>query len=290
MRNPFALPARGAGDDRPLCPWETPEHEAYYVPVDHTDDAFTEFQVTAESALAGEVATFTVLVQGLQGCGKTALTHRCAFWMRKRSAELGVESHIIDLTADGLQGSDVVARRVHICGRLVDALRVARLFSGEELMIFRERQDHPEQLLPLLADLLKASNQRLIVLTPKFELLRELEAWRDAARQHLVFFCEASQAVELHGLDRVITLEVGPLDVHDGWLFVQSRLGAVAADPSPVTDEETVRKFMEKRIAHRGTTTIHELQRTCAFVFQAAVREARDAVAYEDFQNYYWGV
>ncbi len=106
----------------------------------------------------------------------------------------------------------------------------------------------------------------------------------------LLVLCESSYDI-LSGIGtnppgHLIRLDVGPLDVEDGWTFVRSRLEKAAGE-CPITDAQTVSHFMEKRIARHGMMSIDELHRTCVAVFEEAVRRLSPRVTLDDFQDYY---
>jgi hypothetical protein len=298
--NPFALPQRSSDDFRPLCPWECAEHERYYIEVDHTQAAFEEFQAAIQSNPGSVASGSVVLASGSEGCGKTALIHRCAFWLRSWIGDHQSKTLVIlDLTREGLQGTATPGRVEHICGRIIDQIEIGLLFKGEaELKLLEKRRSDPAKLYPILGQLLANNAMVLAVLLPPIEVADEIKYYAGLAKPSIVFFCETSyDQVAQYCSSRfgpttatpVMRLSVGVLSVDDGWIFVGSRLSKAsqASQPLPVLSEATIRRLMEIRIKGRGKATVRELQMACLNVFEQAIAGKSQTVEFADFANYY---
>lgn len=299
MPNPFTVPDRTPADNRPLCPWETPAHDALYAPVDHSEDAYnayvTHLREDPDLRQAGKVA----LITGPEGCGKTAWMHRAAHWTRDflegRYAPLKV--HIVDLTADGRPGDDTPTRVRHVVSRLLDELEFSGDFSAGELEGLDKRREDAATLYPYLSRVLRAKSLALLVLLPPSELVDEVQQYVRLSQRSLLFFCESSYDSVAHaasslsasGAKPVAHFEVGTLDESDGWSFVSHRLALAAATGHavPAIDESTIARFMRTRISGRGRTTIRELQITCEHVLDSAIRAHSSSITYADFTEYY---
>ncbi|MEO3813820.1 hypothetical protein ABGB17_32895 [Sphaerisporangium sp. B11E5] len=74
----------------PLCPWRYRGHERLYVPVDETEEAFRHFRGRFGDINMLVRSGHVVVVDGVEGSGKTSLIHRCVHDLRTRlAAELG---------------------------------------------------------------------------------------------------------------------------------------------------------------------------------------------------------
>ena len=125
--NPFHLPGRMPGDFGALCPWSQLAHADLYVPIDHTNEAFTTFQqAITGSGSAGRPRV--ILIHGGEGCGKTALMHRCAHLL-VTACNASSPCYVLDLTPDKLAGVDSASQLRHLSARVVDQLRLRRVFE-----------------------------------------------------------------------------------------------------------------------------------------------------------------
>ncbi|QNP61477.1 hypothetical protein [Streptomyces genisteinicus] len=299
MPNPFTAPGRTPADNRPLCPWETPAHDAWYAKVDHSEDAYqayvTHLRENPDIRQAGQV----VLITGPEGCGKTAWTHRAASWtktfLERQYAPL--TAHIVDLTADGRVGDDTATRVKHVIARLLDDLDFLGIFSTAEQDGLERRRDDPATLCPYLSKIVRVKNIALLVLLPPSELAEEVHQYLRLVQRQVLFFCESSYdnvagavpSLSVAGAKPLAHFAVDVLDERDGWEFVSHRLALANANGLvvPAIDQATIQQFMQTRIKGRGRTTIRELQITCEHVLDTAIRASRNQVSYSDFTEYY---
>lgn len=294
MLNPFVVPQRDHGDKRPLCPWKHAEHDSYFVPVDHSEDAFQEFCGKVGDPNTAIQRQISVLVGGEEGCGKTSLIHRCAAWFSTQLTQAGIESPVFDLSAETVPGLASEARLAHWAARLVDKVGMGNLLEAHLMEELKSRKSEPNQAIPFLADVLENIGNTAHVILPGIEILAEAEGLAGLARPHLILYTETSsesvrRAVGTAGtLASMIGLEVGVLTVDDGWRFVEARLAAANLDATaPLLEKATVEKYMRARIGGKGTTTIKELNLICQAVFADAQSRARAKIEYKDFSEYY---
>ncbi|MGW4757281.1 ATP-binding protein [Streptomyces chartreusis] len=297
MQNPFTIPDRTGADGRPLCPWETSEHEHFYAPVDHTEQAFSDFvshlQAQHDLANAGKV----VLITGPGGSGKTSLMHRCAWEARRFYASLpnAQTAEIVDLTKEGHAGLDSMARARHVCSRLSDELRFRRLFDNAVVDELERRSEDPAKFYPYFSRLLSDKNAVSLILLPPSEVVGEVHSYNSYAQGMIVFFCESSYGTVSEidakpaGMKPIFHVQLGALEEADGWIFVQHRLARANINGAiyPAIGEAVIREFMQARIRGRGNTTVRELQMTCEHVFEVALSSSTSHVAYSDFTQYY---
>lgn len=297
--NPFILPERPVDDSRPLCPWLIPEHSDYYAEVDNSLVAFTEFKQLVASDSSFSRSGRLVLVTGPEGCGKTALIHRCASHLLNTLADTtGVRPLVFDLTTQGQSGADIQTRVQHACHRILDELELSGRLTQPEIDALHKRRESPDTAFPFVSRILANNNITIIVLLPPTELVEEITKYSTLTNENLVLFCESSyQPVERFAESirngssslNVTCLSVGVLNVDDGWRFVESRLSqaARAGIALPAISMDTIQRLMEIRIGSAGRTSVRELHMTCLRVFQKAIESSAPSVEYLDFLEYY---
>ncbi len=288
--NPFDQPGRTPGDLRALCPWEVPEHTSWFVDVDHAREAFEAFR---DSMPNGEPPSDprAVIVLGGAGCGKTALVHRCAAHFVAGQTDSAL---VLDVTRERRPGVDSAAQLSHLAARIVDKLGFSGRLPATALDELKTRRHDPADLFPYLSDLLMATGLAVVLLLPVVETIDELRRSVSVSRPGVTVFVEStlnSVPVDV-GTDRgdqigVTVLRLGVLTADDGWRFVADRLGRVETAHLPSITKETVDRFMNVRIGGRGSTTIRELEKTCAGVFRRAIDSAREEISFSDFSEYY---
>jgi len=287
--NPFPTPGR------PLCPWETTDHAGRFADVDHSAEAFAEFQAAMrnddELTRRGQV----FLAVGGSGCGKTSLMHRCAHWLQEQSVDPRVV--IVDLTQDDRKGADIEQRLRHVFARLIDELEVEGLFSEQQLASLRERREDPFQACPVVSKCLVGEKVIAAVLLPPSDLSDEVSRYAQLVRKNLLFVAETSfdHVAEAcaHRLGPtsstpVRQLRVGKLSVEDGWRYAHHHLALSEAAGLPTLSEQTMRAVVEARIT--GTTggmTVKELQTLLHGIYGEAGDAARPALEFRDFAAYY---
>lgn len=281
--NPYHVPGMRSRIG-PLCPYTHPEHENFYVPVDHTEKAFEVFKKALgddPSALRAE-GRLTVAL-GWDGCGKTSLLNRCANWVK---AELRQGCHIVSLV-DAARDSDPREVRENRVFKLL----VHELFA-RDLIDPKQREDLTEALDKGDLDfgyfyasryVLKPKNVVLVVLLPRTEIPLEVESYAKRAYPNLVFLAESRKVEAVgsywpriesaHDSSTPIRLEVGTLAQGDGWAFVQARKGDRTDAPDyPYVSEETIRRVTVAR-----KLSIGELHKLLYGTYQELLEQIKDS-------------
>ncbi|MGP4020770.1 hypothetical protein [Saccharopolyspora sp. 5N708] len=298
--NPYLVPGTTGRPQAPLCPYETNEHEKYYVPVDNTQAAFERFQEeigdTASLLHEGRL----VVATGQQGCGKTSLINRCAAWLAEH---LGY-GEIISLV-DESSASDPIEHRLTLVYEclLADLARLRVLSSDQlqELAELRDRLDLGYRTLSNRLDALDSGLALIVVLPSSEDLVREIEHYARFARRKILFFAESSYVdyVDRHWAQirracraEPVLLRVGPLDDGDGWLFARARQELHPdAGVYPKVTEETM-----LRVTTSGyPRSIGQLQTLLHGVYEDLRRRSPEELAlrspelsYEEITDYFF--
>lgn len=294
--NPFVLPERGVRCSRPLCPWEVTEHESYFVDVDSTEESYEQFckfvdQIDMKSAGYASLAT------GPDGCGKTALLHRCTHYLMKKIKEdQKLDSIIVDLSEDE-QPSLAVKEKVPTAWTLIrDRIDlIDGLLTDAQSRKLHERAGEPINGLSYLTQVLLTKNKCLFIIIPPLELPDELKVYITLRRRGAFLFFESSHPAVRQYCSRnhgpatqspvsLMTLDV--LKAEDGWKFVSARLQD-ADGRLPKIEEKAIREFMETRIQNAGRTTIRELHVACTEVVSYAMENGAQTINLDDFAHYY---
>lgn len=285
--NPFLLPNWEHSPMRPLCPWTYPWHEDFYVSIDNADEAFADFRRGMGDVTNLDVDGRLVLVSGESGCGKTALTNRCAHWLRETLRERGTRGEIIDLTREGVsaQRRTVDEHLRIVSGRLCDELilRHPDLFSAEAKTDLRESRDDPNRFYPYLSGALNQAVVVMVLLPPIDTVVGEVLAYAGLARRNLVFFAESAylDAQQIRQVERSpaagtppVVLRVGALNPGDVRRFVEDRLTRHKdSGRYPRISDETIASIAGP------LRSVGMLQRILCGVYED---RARRAVGYED--------
>lgn len=300
--NPYLVPGLEATPNGPLCPFHTPEHERYYVPVDSTKEAFEQFQAQIGDLRGLGDEGRLVVVAGQHGCGKTALINRCATWLRDSLADLDINCEISSLTQECLTNEPIQHRMDHVFQCVVDDLLKREQLSEEDrVRALKERRDGIDIAYRFLSSALDSNNVVTIVLLPPSEdLVKEVERYAQYARKSIVFFAESSfvRAIEMswpaiHSAGRVppIRLEVGPLRERDGWLFAEARQ---EYHPN-VTTFRKVSEATMRRVTDGWNTSIGQLQALLFGVYRELNNllgpegmVVSDEVTYSEITNYWF--
>lgn len=295
--NPFSIPGE-ANPVAPLKPWRHPEHDDYYVPIDHTHEAFSQFQDEMGDLCSLLVHGRLVVVSGQEGCGKTALVNRCAKWLRDGLASVGVYVLIFDLTLECRLEHAVDERMSHICRRLTDELKIRQVLTEPQLKDLTGYQGKPDAVYPYLSSVLEPSVS-IAVLLPPTELVNELVRYASLVRPKIVFFAERSSvdgiAAHRAEITRLLSmppveLDVGPLRPEDAWRFASDRLARNSLDKSrfPGLIEQDMH-----RVTSGGTLSIRWLQRILHGVFKerlnriaAETEPSYNDITYADITDY----
>lgn len=292
MRNPFVPPKRGAKTSRPLCPWEVEDHASYYVDVDSTGEAFNQFQQFLDQVDVKSDG-HAVLACGPDGCGKSALLHRCAHYLKKRlDDDENHEAVVIDLSGDGQPTLPVNQKLGTAWTLIADRIEFEDgLLSDAQLKRLRERDGDPLNGLSYLTRILLGKSKCLLVILPPIELHDELCAYLVMQRRGVFLFCESSNSKVRHYCQKhhgpaaqspicLMTLDV--LRLEDGWKFVSDRIGGADAG-FPSVEEAGINEFMQIR----GRTTIRELNVACTEVAAHAIHNESQTIGLDDFAHYY---
>lgn len=310
MTNPFAIPGLDNDPVKALCPWDedTPEHEHFYAPIDHTEDAYAKFQEDMANPDAVRKLGRLVVVAGHSGCGKTSLMNRCAYWlkthMKKKPHEVVVR--VLDLRTAS-RATDVVEERMaQAARRLAQEVTTRKLVSDGNAAEITANRDHCEFLFPLLS---KALNDKLVlaVLLPPIELLSNAEAvMREVAEYgrlvtgQLVLFAEVTlaedpvhrlSAARVPGARAPMILPVWPLKPGDGAAFSERRLAVHKKTGGfPWMTQDAKEKIDENRVI---SVSVRSLQKFLYhFYEERRTRNDRytdqDTVSYQDITEFFW--
>lgn len=232
--NPFHLP-----DPIPtvLCPWMEPSHRDFYVPVDHTEKAFTDF-VDAMGDLGAYLQHGRLaLVTGESGCGKSAVINRCADWVVRQLAqrEGSPTGKVVDLTRtlNGRPQQTIDDRLSIVCDALFNQFRGQDLLKPGALEQLKSDRDQPDRIYPILHKTLRNDRALIILLPDPGELADEVIRYSGLTCGKVLFLAE-SALLDTGQVDAIrwaqrnwiqpITLQVGPLQSGDLRAFALDRL------------------------------------------------------------------
>ncbi|MEV8442094.1 hypothetical protein AB0425_32350 [Actinosynnema sp. NPDC051121] len=245
--NPYEVPDLDVGRSKPLCPLKYEEHERYYVPVDHTEEAFAQFKAAIGDVSAVKRDGRLVVAVGDELCGKSSLLNRCAAWMSKELADAATEVHVLNLVDACEVNVFRPERQRQVYTSVVDELERHELLLPSKVTVLREREEKLASGYFYLSRNLRR-DAVLVVLLPPSELPEELVGYAQFAQERLVFMAEIAEAnlsdrkwsdVAGASASPPILLQVGRLKAGDGWTFVESRhrLHPNGADSPKVTEK-----------------------------------------------------
>lgn len=265
--NPIDIPGFRRNQWRnALDPVRHPEHMDYFVTVDDTCTAYTEFQEAFETAswvLDGAL----VVAAGIEQSGKTALLKRCARWLHDHMPDYAVR--MVDLTDISVEPQLSTANRMgQVCTRLVNYLIQKGLVVDEHL---KSLPPDPAVVIPYLPGAIQEGVVLVVILPPSDDLVGELVQYAKLIPERVMLLGETSyvdrikEALDDPGIVRIspLLLEVGLLRAGDADRFYAARRERHPADadvPKPAAD--TMRKLIEAK-----GMTIGELQRLLYAVY-----------------------
>jgi energy-coupling factor transporter ATP-binding protein EcfA2 len=230
--NPFEVKKLN-GPTQPLCPWRYPEHEAWYVDLDHTEEAYEEFQRQAETlGSPDEDEGKLLLVTGDTGCGKTAVANRCLGWLKESSKErFTVE--IVDARS-ALLGAvlPVNERLTAVCDYVVGQLERKNFLNRAELNRLVANRIFPGRVFPHLGPGL-IKGLVMVILLPSTEVPEEVIRYGGWVPERTLFVMESAHFDDkdlevinnrLKDYGRLIHVHVGALKKGDFARFANDRL------------------------------------------------------------------
>jgi hypothetical protein len=233
-----------------------------------------------------------VIATGPEGCGKTALINRCAWWAGSALERVGLTAAVVDARGDAIASQRTEARVQGVCRRLADRLRNRNLLQrSEEFLRYRE---NPEDVCSYLTDYLIPGTV-VIVLLPPSEVKDELVVYAGLSEAKLMFFAEVrereqldavAEQLRLPGGRRATVLEVGPLAEAHGWLFVDNRMTRSGMRHSvPALTEDTMRQMTRAR-----AISIGELQGLLYELYEEVLASTPppSEVTWDYIKEFYW--
>lgn len=291
MSNPFVIDAV-YGQPRPLQPWRAGRtgDEKFYVPVDATEEQFIAFTEALPHPRVLIDEGRLVFVTGHDGCGKTSLVNRCAWWVQDQLTSEGFNGTIIDLTQEVGQNESVETRRRKVFERLVDELGRRKLIDAiAKADLLAPREDPAYRGYPQLGDVLHENDVVIILLPPSGQLTDEIKDYARLARQRILFFAESSYAQDMAGMSLsslstapVIQLKVGWISQDDGWDFVTNRLQNYQGSSVPDIRADAVRGLMD----NWTNMSISMLEHFLWQVFDRAIANSASNVTFNDIATY----
>lgn len=304
MVNPFCAPGRTVHRPGPLNPWEQSEHNDYYVPVDHTEEAFQEFVdylETSDILIDGGM----YLVHGEDGCGKTSLVHRCAKKVKSSLEQDNRLVGIVDLSSDVFDAQPFLTKCQDTVRRALRYVRQTDRFlsppASQSLPEFPTPSDEDALriIMQEVAQCLDEEDRVLVIVPPKLDLENEVQLYLSIfSRKRLALILETNKVqVREHVVSRnrdpgrqrtILDLEVGPLEAEQGWAFVKARMERTAEiEQLPKFEQDAVNKYMRQRTQGKGRISVRELERVCIKLFGEAVEWEKPEISYEDFVKLY---
>jgi hypothetical protein len=290
--NPFSLPGR-VDPREPLDPRDGRDTDELYLDdMDNTGAAYRKFRDEFANPKDLQRRGRLVIATGPEGCGKTALINRCAWWARSELERVGLTAAVVDARGDVIESQPFEVRVQSVCRRLADRLRHWNLLQRSEE--FQRYREIPEDVCSYLTDYL-VPDTVVIVLLPPSEVKAELVRYAGLSREKLMFFAEVrereqldavAETLRLPGGRRATLLEVGPLAEAHGWLFVDNRMRRSGLrDSVPPLTEDTMRQMTGGR-----AISIGELQGLLYELYEEALASTPppSEVTWDYIKQFYW--
>lgn len=297
--NPYLVPGL-ARPDGPLCPFQVPDHEKYYVSVDNTEDAYRKFQQEIGDPHLLSTEGRLVVVSGPQRCGKSSLINRCAAWLLCELEKVDLAGAIFSLTDVVPTNRSVDDRILQVFDSMIDDLRRRKLMEDPDLNVLTTRRNNLDLAFRYLSTNLD-KDQVLIILLPSADLVKEAVKYAELSRGKIVFFSETAYGdsvrihwPNIHKASRMppILLEVGPLEENDGWVFAKARQ-EVHANPNLRPFPKMTRNTMAQ-ITGGLEISIGQLQTMLYDYYHHRTQLPQnnvapsDEVTFEDFTKFYY--
>lgn len=249
--NPYLIPGMERRPNGPLCPFQHPDHEEFYVPVDHSQTRYVEFteEIGDSSGLIEDGRL--MVAYGREKCGKTALLNRCAKYVRDDLVRRGKKCAVISLSDESIGSRSVADREKYVFDAVLDDIRKRDLLAASAYNELRDRRDDLLRAYRYLSDCLPA-DAVVVVLLPPVELAQELVDYASYVRPKLLLLAESSYVQDIDGTWPAIKaastrvepfrLMVERLRVEDGWVFASARQNMESENRDyPIVTEETMR-------------------------------------------------
>jgi hypothetical protein len=299
MLNPFSPPIEHRPG--PLCPWRLEKHLDYYVAVDHSEEAFSQFR-TELQRWSGALSRKAIMISGEDGCGKSSLIHRCVRELKERCREHHEDKvWLVDLLQEPHGHGRTIPQKVkYIMDELVDQMLDAEnIFSEDDRNFIASAKDDVHAARRLSRRLAK-NGAILLLMLPKIELSQEInEYMTNYFREGIVLFLETSElslsgyCASRFGADStspIFRLQVTKIIADDGNRYKNARLLLLSSsliEQVPRFDDQIMEDFMEKRVKGSFGISIKELEMVCEYAFASALQRADGEVCYADIANYY---
>lgn len=287
--NPFLVPGREDAPMTTLCPWRVKTHEDLYVEVDNYAPALDDFKIQFTTPSLLRESSRLAIVTGDTGCGKSALRHHCAYWLRDEMVKSDLSGVIIDLSREIDPTDrknpiiDINKRISHVSSVLVPKLARLDLIDAETREALATAET-PSLVYGELAAAMEAKGRAdvvLILLLPPSDHLGEVLQYAAMPGQRIVFFAESAflSASQLDSIGDGHDVEVppakmtvGPLSSEDIELFIDTRFEQRKdAGVFPRLEDAVRKKLMSTK-----PMTIAMLQHLLAGLYNRARRVSED--------------
>ncbi|MDI6104016.1 hypothetical protein QLQ12_36045 [Actinoplanes sp. NEAU-A12] len=291
--NPFALPGR-SDPFAALDPFAGDASEVLklYVDVDHTEEAFQQFEraFRAPRELTGRGQL--IVAMGESGCGKSALINRCAWHACTLLKNAGLEPLVVDVRDQGRDTENHVQRIEQISKFLIRYLYRKQYLDITQTE-YEELIKDPAAVFADLGLYLSGEETVVVVRLPRTELPTEITAWANKTHARLLFFAElrgehdaAAISEQSRGAEQLptVALEVKLLGLGHTAAFVRHRMERAnhPADGPQLHDD------VARRVDTTRGWTIRELQKLLFYFFEERCRTDRGGdIHWQDLLEYF---